>query len=254
MQRRRDRRADDAGRRDLQRRAEPREHRRRLPALRRAVRVVRPRATPPSLESVLAESAGAAKRMVVTDAVFSMDGTVAPLPSSSTRRDRHDAFVMLDEAHATGVLGAAARARSSTSAWPAASPVVMGTLGKALGSVGGFIAGSRDLIDIARRSARSFLFTTSLPPATGRAALESLRILRAEPERVGGCGRTRALLHAGFAELGLRGRARGGADHPGVPATTTGRRRPLAEALRAAESSCSRWARRTCRRAPRGCA
>ena len=80
----------------------------------------------------------------------------------------------------------------------------MGTLGKALGSVGGFVAGSRDLIDVLARSARTFLFTTSLPPASVGAALAALRILRAEPERVERLWTNARRLHAGFAELGLK--------------------------------------------------
>jgi 7-keto-8-aminopelargonate synthetase-like enzyme len=141
--------------------------------------------------------------MVVTDAVFSMDGTVAPLPELVAVAERHDAFVMLDEAHATGVLGAHGEGSLEHFGLEGRVPVVMGTLGKALGSVGGFIAGSRDLIDALAATARSFLFTTSLPPAAAAAALESLRILRAEPERVARLWANARRLHAGFAELGL---------------------------------------------------
>jgi glycine C-acetyltransferase len=156
------------------------------------------------LERVLAETADARKRMVVTDAVFSMDGTVAALPELVEAADRHDAFVMLDEAHATGVLGPCGEGSLEHFGLAGRVPVVMGTLGKALGSVGGFIAGSRDLIDVLAATARSFLFTTSLPPAAVGAALESLRILRAEPERVGRLWENARALHSGFAELGLR--------------------------------------------------
>jgi 8-amino-7-oxononanoate synthase len=155
------------------------------------------------LDRVLAEATDAGKRMVVTDAVFSMDGTVAPLPELVAVAERHDAFVMLDEAHATGVLGARGEGSLEHFGLEVRVPVVMGTLGKALGSVGGFIAGSRDLIDVLAATARSFLFTTSLPPAAAAAALESLRILRAEPERVARLWANARRLHAGFAALGL---------------------------------------------------
>jgi 8-amino-7-oxononanoate synthase len=155
------------------------------------------------LDRVLAEATDAGKRMVVTDAVFSMDGTVAPLPELVAVAERHDAFVMLDEAHATGVLGARGKGSLEHFGLEGRVPVVMGTLGKALGSVGGFIAGSRDLIDVLAATARSFLFTTSLPPAAAAAALESLRILRAEPERVAHLWANARRLHAGLAELGL---------------------------------------------------
>jgi 8-amino-7-oxononanoate synthase len=155
------------------------------------------------LERVLAEATGAGKRMVVTDAVFSMDGTVAPLPDLVAAAEHHDAFVMLDEAHATGVLGARGQGSLEHFGLEGRVPVVMGTLGKALGSLGGFIAGSRDLVDVLAATARSFLFTTSLPPAAAAAALESLRLLRAEPERVVRLWANARRLHAGFAGLGL---------------------------------------------------
>jgi glycine C-acetyltransferase len=154
------------------------------------------------LEAKLQEALAADKRMIVTDAVFSMDGDVAPLPQIVELADRYEAFVMLDDAHATGVLGPGGTGTVEHFGLAGRVPVLMGTLGKALGSVGGFIAGSRDLVDLLARSARSFLFTTSLPPAAAAAALTSLRILRAEPERVARLWDNARLLHAGLVELG----------------------------------------------------
>jgi 7-keto-8-aminopelargonate synthetase-like enzyme len=112
------------------------------------------------LDALLAGAAGAAKRMIVTDGVFSMDGTVAPLPALLELAGRHDAFVMLDDSHATGVLGRTGEGTLEHFGLTGGVPVLMGTLGKALGSIGGFIAGSRDLIDYLAGSARSF----SSPP------------------------------------------------------------------------------------------
>jgi 8-amino-7-oxononanoate synthase len=157
-----------------------------------------------SLEAALRQSGSASKRMVVTDAVFSMDGDIAPLPGIVDLAERHDAFVMLDEAHATGVLGPGGAGSLEHFGIEGGVAVLMGTLGKALGSVGGFIGGSRDLIDFLAANARSFLFTTSLPPAAAAAALASLRILRAEPERVERLWRNARRLHAGLGELGFR--------------------------------------------------
>jgi 8-amino-7-oxononanoate synthase len=156
-----------------------------------------------ALEAILQEASLAAKRMIVTDAVFSMDGDVALLQEIVALADRYDAFVMLDEAHATGVLGPGGAGTLEHLGLAGRVPVLMGTLGKALGSVGGFVAGSRDLIDVLARSARSFLFTTSLPAAAAAAALTSLRILRAEPERVERLWENARLLHAGLVRLGL---------------------------------------------------
>jgi 8-amino-7-oxononanoate synthase len=155
------------------------------------------------LEAILRDASSAAKRMIVTDAVFSMEGDVAPLPKLVALADRYDAFVMLDEAHATGVLGPGGAGTLEHFGLAGRVPVLMGTLGKALGSVGGFVAGSRDLIDVLARRARSFLFTTSLPPAAAAAALTSLRILRAEPDRVERLWENARVLHTAFVELGL---------------------------------------------------
>jgi 8-amino-7-oxononanoate synthase len=143
------------------------------------------------------------KTMVVTDSVFSMEGDVAPLAAIVDLADRHGAFVMLDEAHATGVLGRGGRGTLAHLGLEGRVPVLMGTLGKALGSVGGYIAGSRDLIDYLARSARSFLFTTAPPPAAAAAALAALRILRGEPERVDRLWTNARLLHGGLAGLGF---------------------------------------------------
>jgi glycine C-acetyltransferase len=156
-----------------------------------------------ALEAVLRDASTAAKRMIVTDAVFSMDGDVAPLPEIVALAEHYDAFVMLDEAHATGVLGPRGAGTVEHFGLNCSVPVLMGTLGKALGSVGGFVAGSRDLIDLLARSARSFLFTTALPPAAAAAALTSLRILRAEPERVERLWENARLLHRGLVDLGF---------------------------------------------------
>jgi 8-amino-7-oxononanoate synthase len=156
-----------------------------------------------SLDAVLSESADAVKRMIVTDAVFSMDGDVAPLPGILERAARHDAFVMLDEAHATGVLGPGGEGSLEHFGLDGGVAVLMGTLGKSLGSVGGFVAGRRDLVDFLATHARGFLFTTSLAPASVGAALEALRILRAEPARVQRLWSNARRLHAGLAGLGF---------------------------------------------------
>ncbi len=157
-----------------------------------------------SLEAILREGSSAVKRMIVTDAVFSMEGDVAQLPAIVALAERYDAFVMLDEAHATGVLGPHGEGTLEHFDLAGRVPVLMGTLGKALGSVGGFVAGSRDLVDFLARTARTFLFTTSLPAVAAAAALASLRVLRAEPERVDRLWDNARQLHGGLAQLGYR--------------------------------------------------
>ena len=128
--------------------------------------------------------AGADRRaLVVTDSVFSMDGDVAPLPDIVAACDRHGAILMVDEAHATGVVGPGGRGAIAGFGLDGQVGVVMGTLSKALGAGGGFIAGSTALCAYLRNRARSFIFDTALPPPTAAAALAALTIVEREPER-----------------------------------------------------------------------
>lgn len=157
-----------------------------------------------ALAGALVESQRAVKQMIVTDAVFSMDGDVAPVADIVRLAETHDAFVVVDDAHATGVLGANGKGSLEHFGVRSDAVVMMGTLGKALGSIGGFIAGTQDLIDYLAGSARSFLFTTALPAPAAASALTSLRILRAEPERVARLWENARFLHAGLAERGFR--------------------------------------------------
>ena len=132
------------------------------------------------LRNLLAAASGRRKRMVVTDTVFSMDGDLAPLPEMVALGEEYDGFLMVDEAHATGVLGSHGRAAVEHFGLDGRVDVLMGTLGKALGAIGGYIAGSRALIKHLARTARSFLFTTSLPAPCVAAALAALRLLRSD--------------------------------------------------------------------------
>jgi 8-amino-7-oxononanoate synthase len=124
-----------------------------------------------ALEKVLQKAAGARLRLIVTDAVFSMDGDLAPLPEIVRLGKEYNALTMADYAHATGVVEL-----------PGEPDIVMGTLSKAVGSLGGFIAGSAALIDYLRNKARSFIYTTALPPAACAASLAALEIIESEPE------------------------------------------------------------------------
>ncbi|MBI4027523.1 MAG: aminotransferase class I/II-fold pyridoxal phosphate-dependent enzyme [Verrucomicrobia bacterium] len=130
------------------------------------------------LEERLAAGRGFRKRMIVTDTVFSMDGHIAQLPEIVALCEKYDAFLMVDEAHATGVLGAHGGGGVEHFGLDGKVDVLMGTLGKALGSVGGYIAGSNDLIAYLARVARTFLFTTSLPASCAAASLAAVRLLR----------------------------------------------------------------------------
>jgi 8-amino-7-oxononanoate synthase len=125
-----------------------------------------------------------ARRLVVTDSLFSMDGDLAPLEAIMAAADRFDAMVLVDEAHATGTVGPGGRGLAAALGIDSPRLVQMGTLSKALGSVGGFIAGTRVLCDYLRNSARSYVYTTAPAPPAAGAALEALRILETEPALV----------------------------------------------------------------------
>ncbi len=123
----------------------------------------------------------ARRKLVATDAIFSMDGDVAPLAELRALCDDHGAILYVDEAHATGVLGPTGAGACEAAGIRA--DVVMGTLGKALGSFGAYVAGSSLLCEWLLQRCRSFVFTTALPPSACAAARAALRIVREEPER-----------------------------------------------------------------------
>ena len=122
-----------------------------------------------------------AKVFIVTESVFSMDGDTAPLREIVELKDRHGAVLVLDEAHAVGVLGRGGRGLAEAAGVAGRIEVQMGTLGKALGSAGGYIAGSRNLVDFLANKARSFMFSTA-PPAASAAAAQAALDLCAGPE------------------------------------------------------------------------
>jgi len=129
-------------------------------------------------------SAKGGVKLVVVDGVFSMDGDTAPLEELAASCARHDASLMVDDAHGFGVLGD--RGVGSTEAAgldPSAVPILMATLGKALGTGGAFVAGSELLIESLIQQARTYIYTTALPPAVAAASLESLRLLHDESWR-----------------------------------------------------------------------
>jgi 8-amino-7-oxononanoate synthase len=139
-------------------------------------------ADPEHLASLLDNYAGR-RRLIVTDSVFSMDGDLAPLADLCDLAERHGCMLMVDEAHATGVLGTRGAGAVELLGLRGRVPIIMGTLSKALGSVGGFVAGSRRLIDYLRNRARTFIFDTAPAPSAVGAALAALRISRVDEPR-----------------------------------------------------------------------
>lgn len=135
------------------------------------------------LERLLRRYAKARRRLIVTDTVFSMDGDLADLPRLVALKKQYDAILVVDEAHATGVLGPAGRGLAELQSVEADIDVTVGTLSKALGGIGGFIAGPAVLIEAVVNLARSFIFTTGLPAAACATGLCALDIIQSEPWR-----------------------------------------------------------------------
>ncbi len=131
-----------------------------------------------ALEKILKSSGSFRRRLIVTDSVFSMDGDIAPLPDMIKLAKKYGAMTMIDEAHSTGVIGGEGRGLEEHFGMAGQADIVMGTLSKALGSLGGFIAGSRSLIEYLINKSRSFIYSTGLPPAACAAALASLNIIQ----------------------------------------------------------------------------
>ena len=121
--------------------------------------------------------------LIVTDGLFSVDGDIAPLPALVEIARKNNILLMVDDAHATGVLGPNGGGTADYFGLSGQIDISMGTLSKALASEGGFIAGKRSLIDYLINSARSFIFSTALSPAMIAVSLKALEIVRTEPER-----------------------------------------------------------------------
>ncbi len=145
-----------------------------------------------------------AERLIVSDGVFSMDGDCTPLEKLIPVARKHSATLMVDDAHGIGVVGTGGRGTIETvSASVDDVPVLVGTLGKALGTFGAFVAGSADLIEYLIQTARSYIYTTAIPPAVAYATRTSLRLAREETWRR---DKLRALIErfrAGAQQLGI---------------------------------------------------
>lgn len=122
--------------------------------------------------------------LIVTDSVFSMDGDLCPLPEILSLADQWDAMVLVDEAHGTGVLGANGGGAVELLGCRHRPLVQVGTLSKALGSLGGYVTGSAELIDFLRNRAATWIYTTGLSPAAAAAANAAIAILTQEPQRL----------------------------------------------------------------------
>jgi len=129
-----------------------------------------------ALRTLLEKDRGSGRRLIVTDGVFSMDGDIAPLQELAALKRDFNALLMVDEAHATAVMGLHGRGSAELLGVAEDIDIQMGTLGKGLGSFGAYIAGSSEMIEYLINSARSFIFSTSLPPAVLAASIAALEI------------------------------------------------------------------------------
>lgn len=135
------------------------------------------------LRRELRKGAGFRRRLIVTDSLFSMDGDAAPLVDLCDIADQFESMLLVDEAHATGIFGPGGRGLAELAGVEQRNTVRVGTLSKALGSMGGFVTGSADLIEWLWNRSRSNMYSTALPPACCAAALASLQIIDDEPWR-----------------------------------------------------------------------
>jgi 8-amino-7-oxononanoate synthase len=166
------------------------------------------------VEKLLKSRFQAGRRLIVTDGIFSMDGDIAPLPGLVALAEKYDAVIMVDDAHATGVLGKTGKGTADHFGLSGRVHIQIGTLGKALGSFGAYVAGSRDLIDLLVNRARSLLYSTALPPAVCAASLAALDIVEKQPDLMTKLWRNRERLVKGLQSLGV---STGDSETPIIP-------------------------------------
>ena len=156
------------------------------------------------LEDILKETASfPGKKLLITDGVFSMDGDIAPLPALVELGERYGAILMIDDAHSSGVLGRDGRGTVDHFNLHGRVDIQVGTLSKAIGALGGYVCGSRKLIDFLYHRARPFLFSTSHPPAVAASCLAAFQVLQEEPEWIKRLWENTRFFKAGLTRLGF---------------------------------------------------
>ena len=137
-----------------------------------------------SLERILVSSKDYVNKLIIVDAVYSMDGDVANLPEISRLAKKHNARLMVDEAHSIGVLGKTGHGIEEHFGLEGVVDIHMGTLSKTIPSIGGYLAGDKDLITYLKHNSRPFIFSASLPPVAAATAIACLEVIKDEPERI----------------------------------------------------------------------
>ncbi len=156
-----------------------------------------------ALRRLLEETKEFKRRLVITDGVFSMEGDIAPLREITAAAREHGAIMMVDDAHSSGVLGRNGRGTIDHFDLHGQVDIQVGTLSKAIGVLGGYVCGTKSLIDYLHHRARPFLFSTSHPPAVAAACLAAFDVLEEEPERIERLWTNTKRFKAGLARLGF---------------------------------------------------
>jgi glycine C-acetyltransferase/8-amino-7-oxononanoate synthase len=156
------------------------------------------------VESLLKKRSSNRPTLIVTDGLFSMDGDLAPLPELASLAQRYDATLYVDDAHGTGIMGSTGRGTLEHLGVEHEIRFQIGTLGKALGSSGAYIAGPRDMVEFLLNTARPFIFTTASPPSTAAAAVAALAVIQQNPERRARLWSNRQRLFHGLQRIGFR--------------------------------------------------
>jgi glycine C-acetyltransferase len=171
--------------------------------LTRAERKIWPHADMNALEAALKETQSARRRLVITDGVFSMDGDIANLPDIVALAERYNAIVFVDDAHSSGVLGKNGRGSVDHFGLHGRVHVQVGTLSKALGALGGYVASTQGLRDLLIHRGRPFLFSTSHPPAVAAACIAAIDVLENEPELIDRLWENTRYFKTGLRRLGF---------------------------------------------------
>ena len=152
---------------------------------------------------ILRDLPPAQRKLVITDGVFSMDGDLGPVPELAAAAEEYGAIMMVDDAHASGVFGKNGRGTIDHFGMHGRVDIQVGTLSKAIGALGGYVAGTRNLIEFLYHRARPFLFSTSHPPAVAAACIAALDVLEQEPELIERLWDNTRFFKAGLATLGF---------------------------------------------------
>ncbi len=137
-----------------------------------------------SLEQQLIRAEGSGSKIIITDGIFSMEGDIADLPGITRLAEKYDATIIVDDAHAVGVIGRNGKGTGDHFGLQHKMDMIVGTFSKSLASLGGFVAADRDMINYLKHNSRALIFSASMTPASAASALAALEIIRQEPERI----------------------------------------------------------------------